>query len=170
MSIESTKNAMDNYLKKQMSKANKSIGRTRKNNSPEKDVETECLLWLRSSGFSMTVIESKSVYSAKANRYLTGMVASGFPDLIGCDKHGFLVAIELKAKGELSTLRFKQRIFLMDKINSNCFAVCVDRVTSLQVYYVEWIKLRRENEKLSREYLLSILPKTKDEGKDLAFK
>lgn len=129
----------------------------KQNKSPEKLLEKQVLLWCRSKGWKVHVVEAKAVYSLAAGRYLNSQIAPGFSDIIGVMDNGIFVAIELKAFGRRSTLRNNQRAFLEDCINHFGFGVCVDRVELLQEYYDTWSKSP------SKEYLISVLPKIKDQ-------
>lgn len=130
-------------------------GPKRKNNKPEKMLEFEVSQWLKKNDFAFNVVESKAVYSHSAGRYLKGQTDSGFADIVGLDKNGNFIAIELKAPGRLSTLREKQREYLNGIINKNGFAVVIDNVKSLEEYYGHWIKEKNQ------DYLRSLLPKEK---------
>lgn len=132
-----------------------------KNKTPEKTTEKACMEWFFENGFSMHVVEAKAVWSKSANRYLTGQVAPGFSDSAGCTPEGIGCFVEFKAKDRRSTLRDSQREFLREKIIKGCFAVVVDRVEHLEMYYKEWMKIRRKDLDMSIGYLLSILPKEK---------
>jgi len=128
---------------------------------PEKLVETDVMCWLKSNGFSCHVVESKAVYSKAAGRYLRGMAARGFLDIVGNDKLGAACFIELKAKGKRSTLRPAQHEFIIDKICTNAFAVVVDSAELLSSYYEKWNHLRFKDSAMAQEYLQSIIPHSK---------
>lgn len=143
---------------------------TRHNNAPEKEVQDEVLKWLRDNGFSINVVESKAIYNRKSERYISQSVAPGFVDLVGNDKIGLGVFIELKAKGRRSTLRDNQRAFLQEKINTGCFAVVVDSVELLEKQYEHFVLLRyRQQIQQAKEFLLLALPvqKIKEDNEPL---
>lgn len=129
-----------------------------KNNKPEKIVEKSCLQYLRSIGASIDVVESKATYSLSAKSYRSSPIKAGFPDLVGCDQNGILLSIELKAPGRRSTLRPAQRAFLIEKINHNAFAVCVDSVELLKNLYDKWSCVTGDP---AKKFLLDSLPKEK---------
>lgn len=158
----SAKDALLKYHQRQL----KSTKRTprKKNKKPEKVVEKDCLDWLDKHGFSINVVESKAVYSKAAGNYIRGQTVAGFPDLVGNDKDGHAVFIELKAPGKRSTIRPAQVDFLLNKIKTNCFAVCVDSVAYLSTAYALWSELEGEN---AKEYLHSLLPKKRKDDSPL---
>ena len=104
-------------------------------------------------GFSCDVVESKAVYSAQAGRYLNSQAVAGFPDIVGCDALGRALFIEVKASGKRSTLKEHQRRFLIEKIDKNAFAVCVDGPDLLLKFYREWHQVEAK-----KAYLLKVLP------------
>lgn len=149
------KKAVERYNKKN-SKEKKS--RAKKNSAPEKAVVKDCLKWLRNSGFDVNVVEAKAVYSEKAGRYMASPTTPGMSDICGNAPNGIGAFIEVKAPGRLATLRSNQRNFLIKKIDSNCFAVCVDSQDSLQSHYHKWIACLGLNQEHAKEYLRNSLP------------
>lgn len=154
--------ALDNYAIKQLPKQTKA--RASKNKSPEKLVQTECLHWLRAQGFDVYVVESKATYSQSSQSYRSSSAIPGFSDIVGCDNHGVFLAIELKAKGRLSTLKEHQRKFLTEKISRGGFGVCVDSAELLKTLYQKWSYITGEP---AKQFLLDSLPKQKDVGGSL---
>lgn len=152
MSKESTKAALMRYYERQLPKEK------RKNEKPEKIVEAEVLAWCRSKEWFIQCFEAKSVFSEKQSRYISSTMKTGTPDLIGITNNGLFAAIELKAPGRRSTLRPKQRKFLIEIISRGGFAVCTDSVFLLSSF---WEKFNHSENK--KTYLLSILPKEKIE-------
>lgn len=130
-------------------------GPKRKNGKPEKILEHEVTRWLKSKDIAFSVVESKAVYSKSAGRYLNGQTQEGFSDIVGLDKHGNFIAIELKAPGRRSTLRPAQRVFLNDRISRGGFCACIDSLKLLDETYTEWLKTK------SKEFLLKSLPPEK---------
>lgn len=102
------------------------------------------MAWLKSNGFSCNVVEAKAVFNQAAGRYISSQAIPGMSDIIGNDQNGVGVYIELKAKGRLSTVSYKQINFLKEKISTNCFAVCVDSADMLDKMYRHWLKLKKE--------------------------
>lgn len=129
----------------------------KKNAGPEKQLEKEVLVWCRTRGWKVHVVEAKAVYSVAAGRYLNSQIPPGFPDVVGMNESGVFVGIELKAHGRRSTLRDNQRLFLIECISHGAFAVCVDRLDQLVEFYKAW------SISPSKEYLISILPVKKEE-------
>lgn len=135
-----------------------------KNQKPEKLVELQVLEWCRKQGWHVSVVESKAVFSASAGRYLSGQVKAGFPDVVGLTQQGLFVAIELKAPGRRSTLRDQQRAYLNQVICRHGFGLVVDCAEYLEKCYQGF--LHSDDKK---NYLLSLLPKSKDTGSDVLF-
>lgn len=106
---------------------------------PEKIVEKDVLAYCSNMGWFVSVVDSSAVYSAKSGGYRRGMAKKGFPDIVGCDHNGRFVAIELKAKGKLSTIRAEQKAYLNKATACGAFAVCVDSADLLHKLYIEFI-------------------------------
>lgn len=133
---------------------------TRHNKKPEKEVERDCLAWMRSLGWSVEVYESKATYNPRSGRYISQSMKQGTLDTMGVTNFGIAVAVEYKAPGKLSTLRDAQREFLIKRINQYAFACVVDSVSLLQEHHKQWEFLRSHgNMDASRDYLLSVVPK-----------
>lgn len=131
----------------------------RTNKKPEKVVEKLVMSWLNARGFSVNVIEAKATYSRAAGRYLSGQTDAGVSDIVGNDRYGCGVFIELKAPGKRATLRPAQSQFLKEKIRTNCFAVCVDSVDLLERLYRNWSSVDGVD---SQKYLMNELPKQRN--------
>ncbi len=158
--------AVENFLTKQAK-----ILTGRKNKRPERDVQDLVMAWLKDNGFSCNVVESKAVYNPKAGRYITGQAVEGFSDVCGCDKHGLAVFIELKAPGRLSTLRPRQREFLLNKISYNAFACVISSAAGLELLYNNWLKARFSKKRTDAQNMLRLAlpntPKTKHQSDNL---
>lgn len=165
---ESSKEALIKRLDKNLKAQEKASKPKRKNKKPEKEVEKLVMEWLERHSFSCHVVESKAVYSARAGRYLRGQTDAGVSDIIGCDRNGISVWIELKAPGRRSNLSDNQFRFLSDKIRLNCFACVVDSVELLEHYHGKFIHYRVQNLKeKAAQFLLDQLPKKrKNRAKD----
>jgi len=161
----SAQKALYKYYEKQLPKGN---NRKRKNKKPEKNVEKACLKWMREHGFNVDIIEAKGGYN---NTYGVIAVKAGFSDCVGNDNLGRGVYIEFKANGRRANVSEQQRQFLLSKIHTNAFAVVTDSVEHLSNCYGIWCGLYDFGKyKRCREFLLSILPKSKlpeDDGKPL---
>jgi hypothetical protein len=144
----------------------KSLSPKRKNMKPEKLVETECLLWMRSQGWDVSIYESKATYNPAAGRYISSSMRAGTADCMGTTNQGIAVFIEFKAKGKLSTFgnsrNFRQQEFLISKINHGAFSCVVDSVDILKAYYIQWMKIRDENTEAAKQFLFINLPKIKN--------
>jgi len=104
-------------------------------------------------GWSMTIIEARANFSEESQRYTSGAVAAGYPDLSGNMADGRAVFIEVKAKGKRSTIRPAQHQFLIGKISSNCFAACIDSIECFEKLFSEW-----KNSQNRKALLLKELP------------
>ncbi len=158
--------AVENFLTKSLKRPT-----GRKNKCPERGVQDLVMNWLRANNFSCNVVESKAVYNPKAGRYISGQAIEGFPDVCGCDPNGLGVFIELKAPGKLTTLRHKQREFLLDKISHNAFACVIDSADGLEFLYKRWLRLRFSKKAADAQNMLRLAlpktPKTKHQPHDL---
>jgi hypothetical protein len=163
----SVKLAVEKFCRKQIKK-NKPRQVRQRNESPEKQTEKEVLNYCLMQGFDVSVVESKAVYSRSAGRYLRGQTEAGFSDIVGTDKNGFAVFIELKASGKLKTISQSQTEFLKRKIESNAFACCVDSSDMLDHIYNNWLNLKSSSSVEAKKYLMSILPKN-NKAKDNDF-
>lgn len=112
--------------------------RQTKNRKPEARVVIDILQWCKLKEWQVQRIESKNTYNPKAGRWVSSPTAPGTPDIIGTLPTGVFVAIEVKAPGRLTTLRDNQREFLLQKINSNAFALVTDSVARLEKIYNHW--------------------------------
>lgn len=157
MSKESTKMALENYLKKQIQQT-KTI--KPKNKKPEKELEKQMLPFLKSLGIFAWVVDSSAVYSASAGRYLYSQADVGCPDIIGVNHLGLFVAIELKSPGRRSSLKEHQRDFLTRLIQHNSFACCSDSVSHFSSLYSSWLTTPLENR---QAMLMQDLPKQRIE-------
>jgi len=136
----------------------KDAGPQRKNKKPEKQVEKDCLKWMRENGFDVDIIEA----SGERNEFGAIAVKSGYSDCSGNDSFGRAVYVEFKAPGRavFSSVRPGQIKFLKRKIETNCFAVVVDSAKVLENYYRAWINVgMTRGRDGAREYLKDIFPK-----------
>lgn len=161
MSKSSTQKALDSFISKAARKAQPKKPR-KAAASPEKDVVKKILNWCRGNGLSVNEIEAKAVYNERAGHYLRGQVAPGYSDISGNTSYGVAVYIEAKAKGRRCTLKPHQQNFLIDKINTHCFAVCIDDIDKLKFMYHTWYELYKASRyKDAQDFLLNMLPKAK---------
>lgn len=130
------------------------------NQKPELELQAKMISRLEKIGFFVFSVESKSVWSQSAGRYLNSQTVLGCSDILGIDQNGSFVAVEVKAPGRRSTLRAAQRIFLDKIISRNGFAVCSDSLEHLEKTYQAWLNLDSHSQK---DLLKKDLPKeTKD--------
>lgn len=124
--------------------ARRSTGRPRSNQKPEFEFGKLVDQWFSANGWSMSRIESKAVYNFAAGRYDHGQAEAGFSDRVGITPYrGVAAFVELKAPGQRSRIRRHQRDFLLSKIDSEAFAVCVDSIESLERIFHKWRNLRQ---------------------------
>jgi len=160
MSVES---ALNTYSEKQLKKDK---GPQRRNKKPEKDVEKDCLKWMRDSGFDVNIIEA----GGGRNAYGATTVSPGFADCAGNDKDGYAVYVEFKAPSRRSSLREHQRRFLRRKIRTNAFSICVDSCSLLSVSYRIWRGLIDDGRhQRARDYLMTMMPKQNIDSWDPLF-
>lgn len=148
-------NAIKSFEKKNLPKKTKP--RKKKNSAPEAALVKNFLKFAKQHKalFDLNVIEAKAVYNQQAGMYLSGQVASGYPDISGNDKFGHAMFLEAKAPGKRSTLRADQYEFLMRKIEMNCFAICFDSIQYFKDTYKTWHALNIDDRK---NYLINELP------------
>lgn len=158
------KNAIKSFTQKNQPRLN--IPR-RTNEKPEKEFEQVALAWLRANGFHVNVVESKATFNPQLGRYVNQSVKGGFADIVGNHQSGLAVFIELKAPGRRSTLRDNQREFLLSKIQTGCFAVCVDSLMLLQNQFERFmLHHRRGQYQLAKDFLIAALPIKKEIADD----
>lgn len=158
--------AMLRYHERDAKEVDKLSGRNKRqkrNMKPEKITEKECLEWMRSEGWEVQVVDSKAIYNKAAGCYTQNTsVKTGNADVQGIMIDGTSVAVELKAKGKLSTFlkdgNEKQRDFIIKRIHMNGFACVVDSVQMLQTIYMQWLDFRTIDKECAKQYLLSCLP------------
>jgi hypothetical protein len=146
----------------------KSAKPKRKNQKPEKQVEKDCLKWLKENGFSVHIYESKAKSLEGVGYTHRTPLPKGHPDCAGVDPNGLGVYIEFKAPGRLTYSSFseEQLDFIKDKIEHGAFAIGVDNSLELSIAYSHFGHLRSARlYRESREYLLSRLPKNKTKGR-----
>lgn len=146
--------ACEKYAKKDLPKPK----RKEKNKSPERDLQKIIIKWLNEElGWDVQNVDSSASYSLSAGRYISQKHAkTGTPDIVGNDKEGRAIFIELKAPGRRLKVRLNQRDFLVKKIHSNCFAIVADSKEYISNTYNQW--LTHQNKK---EFLLNALPPEK---------
>lgn len=160
---DGARNALNKFYQKQADElAPKQPVERVRNKAPEKDVERECLKWMRAREWKVEIYEAKAKWNSEAQRFTSTGMKFGTVDCMGSTDEGIAVAVEFKAPGALSTFnreeRFLQRKFIVDRINSNAFACVVDSAARLETIYLRWKELRLVGLAEARQYLISALP------------
>lgn len=126
----------------------------------ELPVQKDIIKQLRNHGFSVHRVEAKAFVDDGNIKY--SETEAGVSDIIGNDKHGYATYIEVKAPGKLRTLRRSQYFFLVEKINTGCFACVADSFDLVMDRYKMWFSMitgspyeRQE----AAKYLFDHLPK-----------
>ena len=163
----SVKDALDNYSRRYLGIKKKRTNK--KNKQPEREVQKEVLAWCSATGFDVSVVESKAVYSRSAGRYLRGQATAGFSDLAGVTPDGTGCFIELKAPNKLSTFRHAQYDYLCSKIRKGAFGCCVDSVCLLADLYRVWVNLKKNNTTEHIDFLLQEIPKPRNRNDELSW-
>ena len=150
-----------NYSQNQL--IEKPIERKRHNNDPEKDVEEKCLLWMRQMNWSVSIFQAKATWSIEQNVWKAQGMRAGTPDCVGCTDTGTGVFIEFKALGRRSTFNleknYRQREFLIEKINHQAFACVVDSAELLDQTYKKWNYNKQHNwHDQAKDFLMQSLP------------
>lgn len=157
--IEKALNKFAERDNKEIQKLNGTI-KKRKNQKPEKDVEKECLTWMRGMGWNVQIYESKATLSNGVWR--NQAMAAGNADCQGVMPGGISVAVEFKAPGKLSTFRKeknqRQIDFIEDRISMGGFACVVDSVSMLKTIYNNWLDKKLLGDEDAIEYLFDALP------------
>lgn len=127
--------------------------------SPEKQVEEQIMAWAFRQNIVLWVFDSKGQFSESSNRYVKNQgIMKGCSDLLGLDRDGFFVAIELKAQKKGKVCRLEQRQFLERVIRQGGFGAVVDSPEAIAELYQGWALLR-QNRDSSVKFLLDSLPK-----------
>lgn len=165
-------NHHEKLFKQQQKQAQKTP--RKKNEQPEKDVEKQCLEWMRAKNWEVQIIESKATYNVAAGCYTKNQsVKTGNADCQGLMPDGTSIAVEFKAPGRLSSFlsdrSTPQRDFIIKRIHMNGFACVVDSTARLEKIFVEWDQARQISKDKARQVLLNYLPVRKTEKKDKDF-
>lgn len=145
-----------------------SRGPRKKRGAPEKEVQREVVKTLRQRGFSIDVVENEAVQRALRGGadYLDKSAPTrlGFSDLAGNDAYGRAVFIELKAKGRVKNLTYNQLSFLLEKIETNCFATVADEAEIVLDLYERWSATANATKR--RRILIQALPDRQNNNDD----
>lgn len=159
---KSTLDAINNYIDR-VSKSQVSRDRKMHYGKPEKEVEKACTAWMRARGWKVDIFEAKATWNQQADRWTQQSMKAGVCDCLGNTEYGIGVAVEFKAPKRLTTFNadknYRQRDFIIDKINSFTFACVTDSVERLSEIYLNWSSLRSSSPEAAKQYLLSMLPK-----------
>lgn len=157
--IEKALNKFAERDNRELQKLNGTI-KKRKNSKPEKDVEKECLTWMRSQGWKVQIYESKATQVGGVWRQQA--MQAGNADCQGVMPGGISVAVEFKSRGKLSTFRKeknqRQIDFIEDRISMGGFACVVDSVLMLQTIYNNWLDKKLLGDEDAIQYLFDALP------------
>ncbi len=160
MGRESTKKALDSYMKKQMPRPD--TNRKKHNGKPEKEVERACLTWMRAQGWSVQIYEAKASYSVAAGRWLSSAMKAGTCDCQGNMTDGTTIVVEFKAPGRLKTFNadknHRQKEYMVEKIRSNCFGCVVDSARRLAEVFDGYQKAVLVSKDQAQMYLMGELP------------
>ncbi|MFN9972690.1 MAG: hypothetical protein ACK58T_22650 [Phycisphaerae bacterium] len=157
--IEKALNKFAERDNRELQKLNGTI-KKRKNAKPEKDVEKECLTWMRGRGWNVQIYESKATQVNGVWRQQA--MQAGNADCQGIMPGGVSVAVEFKAPGKLATFNRPQNQrqidFIEDRITMGGFACVVDSVSLLQHIYETWLDKKLISDEEAISYLLEVLP------------
>lgn len=123
----------------------------RRNQKPEAKIENEIYKHLNEIGWSIDFYESSSF--GISPEYQDYKVKPGHSDLAGNLPNGIACYVEVKAKGKRSTLSDNQRQFLIEKINTNCFAIVADSLEYVLNTFQTW-----QATPIKKAFLLKELP------------
>lgn len=136
--------------------------RKKRNASPEKDVEKACLIYMRKLSWDVQIYESKATWDTQSHQWKNQSMKAGNADCQGVMPDGIAVAVEFKAPGKLSTFNldknYRQKEFIIKRINQNAFACVVDSADLLHEIYIHWQNMRVIGAAEARDYLLRKLP------------
>ena len=153
--------AAEKFSRKDHNEIKKLQGQGKKNKKPEKEVEYQCVKWMKLQGWDIDIYEAKNTRDAKGNFHASNMPA-GVVDCMGITSHGEPVYVEFKAPGSRSTINqnFRQLQFLLRKINRFGFGCVVDSENRLAVTYKTWRHIHlNEGRFAARDFLLEQMPK-----------
>lgn len=164
---DSTQRALNKFFERAAKELEPKAPR-RKNERPEKQVEKECLIYMKGLDWDVAIYEAKATYNPKAGRYVSSAMKAGTCDCMGAMPNGIAVFIEFKAPGKLSTFNKnqRQREFLVNKIKMNCFGCVVDSHYRLREIYTRWEAIRIGGTIASQKYLLEMLPEMRSKNTD----
>lgn len=159
----STLDALLKYSENQL-KPDEPYVAQRINDDPENQVALLIDDWFRAREWDVGRYEAKARYNPETNAYTSKVMPVGVPDRMGLTPQGEPVYVEIKAPGKRSTFNidrnYRQRNFLILKINYGAFGCVVDSVELLEQTYINWVKVKNslgKNE--AKEFLLNCLPK-----------
>lgn len=157
--------AIERYEQRQRLKDNPQP--VRKNNKPEKEVESLVLQWCKKHDWDISVYEA-STYDPVSRQKHTSKMEVGHSDLGGITPTGLACYIELKAKGRLNNLSENQKLFLERKIARNSFAIVTDSVERLELLWHSFSGIHKLESR--RAFLTNALPLIKEKPDcDLGF-
>lgn len=160
---DGARRALEKYSQNEIKKYAPKKPRLKKNKHPERDlVQKPCVEWMLQLGWIVKIYESKATWNPHQGRYMQQSMAAGHADCMGNTLDGLTVAIEFKSPGKLKTFtrdgNQRQVEFIIEKIDSNCFACVVDSLEMLKRIWKEYCDAKSKGLDVARAYLLSQLP------------
>ena len=154
------RSSLMNFLDKEAKQRDREGKPTRRNKTPEKDLQSEILKDCKKHGFELYITDNSAKWDNDAGRYVISTdFESGMSDLTG-DREGKPCYIELKAPGQRATLRDHQRAFLTRKIDRGCFAIAADSWGMILRVFAGW-----QMENFSKHFLKNHLPSKRKQKK-----
>lgn len=155
--------AIESYSRKELKKFAPKKPRLKKNKHTERDtVQNPCMAWMRSEGWKVDVFSASATYDPKRGIYRQQAMRAGVADCMGNTPDGTSAIIEFKSGGKLKTFlrdgNQRQVEFIIEKIDSNCFACVVDSLEMLKRIWIEYCLAKSQSLETARAYLLSQLP------------
>lgn len=160
---DGVRRALEKYSQNEIKKYAPKKPRLKRNKHPERDlVQKPCVEWMRMQGWIVKIYESKATWNPNQQRYMQQAMAAGHADCMGNTLEGLMLAIEFKAPGKLKTFtkdgNQRQIEFIIEKIESNCFACVVDSLERLQHIWKNYCEVKTKGLDVARAYLLAELP------------
>ena len=130
--------------------------RNKKQIKPEKQFEQLVRAWCIQNNIWIDVFDSKATFTERGV-YKTQGLPIGTPDLLGFNRQGKFVVLELKDPAIEPIPSLQQWNYLARAIDSTCFAMVVNSIEDLSETYKKWQEIIEDRNKIA--YLRSKLPK-----------
>lgn len=158
--MSSVLKALTKYSEKDMKERGPKVKRAPRKR-PEKEVEKECMLLMRSWRWDMQIYEAKATFNPRTGFYQNQSMKAGTLDSAGSMEDGHSAYVEFKAKGCLRSFNraanYRQKQFAIKKIQQNAFVAVVDTAELLGTIYTGWLSLRHDKE-AAKLFLMKMLP------------